>query len=47
MCKNILKAFEATGVKLHIAEVVLKRVKTTTPQDSEDTETAQLGDAST
>jgi hypothetical protein len=43
----MLKAFEATGVKPRNAEVVLKRFKTTTPQDFEDTETVQLGDGST
>jgi hypothetical protein len=47
MHKNILKAFKATGVEPRDAEVVLKRFKTTTPQDFEDTETAQLGDGST
>jgi hypothetical protein len=47
MCKNILKAFEAIGVQPHNAEIVLKRFKTTTPQDFEDAETAQLGDGST
>jgi hypothetical protein len=45
--KNIFKAFKATGVEPRDAEVVLKRIKTTTPQDFEDTETAQLGDGST
>jgi hypothetical protein len=45
--KNILKAFEATGVEPRNAEVVLKRFKTATPQGFEDTETAQLGDGST
>jgi hypothetical protein len=45
--KNILKAFKATGVEPRDVEVVLKRFKTTTPQDFEDTETAQLGNGST
>jgi hypothetical protein len=45
--KNILKAFEATGVEPRDAEVVLKRFKTTTAQDFEDMEIAQLGDGST
>jgi hypothetical protein len=45
--KNIFKAFEASGVEPCDAEVVLKRFKTTTPQDFEDTETAQLGDGGT
>ena len=42
--KNILKAFEATGVEPRDADVVLKRFKTTTPPDFEDAEIAQLGD---
>jgi hypothetical protein len=46
-CKNILKAFKATGVEPCDADVVLKRFKNTTPQQFEDAEIAQLGDGST
>jgi hypothetical protein len=45
--KNILKAFEATGIEPCDADVVLKRFKTTTAQNFEDAEIAQLGNGST
>ena len=42
--KNILKAFEATGVVPADAEVILRRFRTPTPAQEEDPEIGQHGD---
>ncbi|EDU51060.1 hypothetical protein PtrSN002B_011237 [Pyrenophora tritici-repentis] len=44
---NILKAFEATGVAPPSADAVLRRFKTTTPQQDEDLDIEEHGDGNT
>jgi hypothetical protein len=41
---NILKAFEATGIVSQNADVVLRRFKTTPPEQDNDLETGHHGD---
>ena len=45
--QNILKAFEATGVEPPDADAVLRRFKTTTPEQDEGLEFREHGDSST